>query len=143
MTNELQADVQTKLYRALGDRGNVANAATSSSAAASGRTTAQSPKAATEGGHDDSSAEDVYGVGMDPALAKYIEYDDGGEDFGDESDWRDYDEMMMLDGQSILLQELDNGGTGEMVDEWECATCTLINPPLALACTVCSMPRSQ
>lgn len=137
MTSELQADVQAKLFRALGDRG----AASSAVRAGTGAASASSSSA---GQQHDQAAADVFGAGMDPAMAQYIEYDDDddGDDFSG-GDWTaGYGDLM--DGQEILLQQLD--GDAPVVDdatEWQCATCTLINPPVVLACTVCGMPRDQ
>jgi hypothetical protein len=151
MTNELQADVQAKLYRALGDRGTVASSATGTSGGSRrGQQTASAASGdeATSPNADGVTAADLYGVGMDPSMARYMEYvdeEDDEEDFvGETTEWKSYDDMLMLDGNGILLQELDGGMMGDVMDEsaeWECGTCTLINPPMVLVCTVCGMPR--
>ena len=131
MSVERQAEVRAKLYRMLGDNGQVAStaatrtrtpAAPSSSAAASRAATAT---AAPEGEGEGEAGEEPLGGDL---------YDDEGEFILDEVDDEYYGDDA-IDGQEIHLQAMD--------EDWECAVCTLLNAPMTLTCNACGEHRTD
>ena len=118
-TNEMQANVRGKLFSMLGDRGQIAAAAASASVNGNGNAISGARAVHSSSDYDfaaEHEGPDSNGEGLSV-------YQDGDEFEIDPPYEREY-----VDGMEDL-------------QDWVCATCTVINESCTLSCLTCDAPR--
>ena len=147
MTNERQAELRTKLYTMLGDRGSVSAATNAASTAAAGAPVDAAPTASvanatipasTPSSGVSSTAASVGEPSPDESDTEHGNDDDGGDegdvgnDYGNESG---KSEILSIDAIKISEPPVET--------EWTCDQCTLVNAGMFNQCFACDAPRTD